>query len=221
MKWSEAAREAFILENTAPAPVPFVEEIRLHLASEVHDLWHKTQGDLDALDLAPPFWAFPWGGGQALARFVLDHPDIVAGRKVVDFASASGLVAIAAAMAGSAHVTAADIDPWSRIATKLNAVLNAVPIDFEADDLVGSAPRTDILLAGDVFYDRNMAGRLSHWFDRLTAQGVDVVIGDPFRSYLPSCKVACLIRYDVPVSREIEGIAQRECGIFRWTTTTT
>ncbi|MCK5931764.1 MAG: methyltransferase [Fulvimarina manganoxydans] len=221
MRWTDAARAAFILDNTAPEPVAFVEEVRLHLASDVHALWHKTQDDLDALDLAPPFWAFPWGGGQGLARFILDRPDIVAERLVTDFASASGLVAIAAAMAGASHVTAADIDPWARSASKLNADLNAVRIASEGNDIVGRTLETDILLAGDVFYDRNMADRLGPWFDRLTAEGIEILIGDPFRSYLPRESVRQITSYNVPVSKEIEGITLRECGVFQWKAPTT
>ncbi len=194
----------FILANTDLIAPPHVPEITLHLASEVHDLWHKTESELEEIGLPPPFWAFAWAGGQGLARYVLDHPDLVRGRRVVDFASGSGLVAIAAAKAGAAAVLAADIDPWSAPAIRLNAVANGVEVGITGEDLVGRALEADILLAGDVFYDKGFADRLVPWFSDLVAGGVTVLAGDPGRSYLPRQHLQQLATYEVPVTRVLE-----------------
>ncbi len=171
--------ERFILENTGILHPPHVPELRLHLASEAHELWLKTEEELEEIGLPPPFWAFAWAGGQGLARYVLDHPESVCGKRVLDFASGSGLVAIAAAKAGAAKVLAADIDPWTETAIRLNAALNGVDISFTGLDLVGKPVDTDVLLAGDVFYDRTFADFLVPWFLELTEKGVIVLVGDP------------------------------------------
>src|SRR6476620_11534788 len=155
---------AFILANTTPTPVGLVPEILVHTADDAHELWHKTEEELKALGLPPPFWAFPWAGGQALARHILDNPGLVAGRRVIDFATGSGLVAIAAAKAGATHVRAVDIDPFSQVATGLNAALNHVMIDALQADIIGTMPDFDVLLAGDVFYDQDFARRVIPWF---------------------------------------------------------
>jgi len=176
---------AFILANTAVMAPPHVPEICLHLADEAHDLWLKTEQELEEIGLPPPFWAFAWAGGQGLARYVLDHPDCVRGKRVVDFASGSGLVAIAAAKAGASAVTAIDIDPWTRTAVDLNSRLNNVDLIYSNDDVVGSVLDADILLAGDVFYDKSFADRLIPWFQQLKKAGVDVIVGDPGRAYCP------------------------------------
>ena len=154
-------RDDFIRANTAILRPPHVPEIRLHLADEAPGLWQKTETELDAIGLPPPFWAFAWAGGQGLARHVLDHPEVVAGRTVLDFASGSGLVAIAAAMAGAASVTAVDTDPFCKDAVRLNAALNGVSIDFDGNDRIGSPVVVDVILAGDVFFDRELAERLT------------------------------------------------------------
>lgn len=150
---------AFIRAHTRLLPVPHVPEIRVHVADEATALWEKTEEELQQIGLPPPFWAFAWAGGQGLARYVLDHPDSVSGRRVLDFASGSGLVAIAAAKAGAGAVLAADIDPWTETAIRLNAALNGVDIAFTGLDLVGKPVEADVLLAGDVFYDRAFARR--------------------------------------------------------------
>jgi hypothetical protein len=150
--------ETFIRDNTDVMAPPHVPEIRLHLATEAHDLWLKTEEELEAIGLPPPFWAFAWAGGQGLARYVLDHPETVAGRRVLDFASGSGLVAIAARIAGAAEVSAADIDPWSETAIRLNAANNKVQIAFLGDDLVGGPVDVDVVLAGDVFTTGSLPG---------------------------------------------------------------
>ncbi|MBB4065232.1 class I SAM-dependent methyltransferase [Gellertiella hungarica] len=195
---------AFILANTDLMSPPHVPEIRLHLASEVHELWLKTEAELEEIGLPPPFWAFAWAGGQGLARYVLDHPETVRGRRVVDFASGSGVVAIAAAMAGANDVLAADIDPWTEEAIRLNADANGVPIRFTNRDLVGTVIDADILLAGDVFYDKAFADALVPWFSRMAQRGVTVLAGDPGRSYLPRSRLRALATYEVPVTRVLE-----------------
>ncbi|WP_176082528.1 methyltransferase [Martelella sp. HB161492] len=196
--------DRFILDNTDILAPPHVPEIRLRLASEVHDLWLKTEEELQEIGLPPPFWAFAWAGGQGLSRYVLDHPTVVAGKRVVDFASGSGLVAIAAAKAGAASVLAVDIDRWSASALALNAALNDVTLDIGTDDLIGTRPDADVLLAGDVFYDREFAARLLPWFRDLAADGVMVLIGDPGRAYLPKAGLVALASYQVPVTRMLE-----------------
>ena len=152
-------RAAFIRANTALINPPHVPEIRLQLADEVHELWLKTESELEELGLPPPFWAFAWAGGQGLARHVLDHPEIVRGKHVIDLATGSGIVAIAAAMAGAAHVTANDIDPFCGAAVKMNAHANGVSVEYRQADYISGEPLPpcDVLLAGDVFYDRAMA----------------------------------------------------------------
>ncbi|MCP3056576.1 class I SAM-dependent methyltransferase, partial [Aurantimonas marianensis] len=187
--------EAFILANTTVSCPPHVPEVRLRLADEAHDLWLKTEAELEAIGLPPPFWAFAWAGGQALARFLLDHPKQIAGRRVVDFATGSGLVAIAAAKAGAARVTAIDVDPFCRTAVRLNAALNGLELPFDDRDPVGGPLDADILVAGDVFYDEAMAARVTPWFDRLARDGLTVLVGDPGRAYLPADRVEHLARY--------------------------
>lgn len=194
----------FILDNTDLIAPPHVPEITLHLASEVHDLWHKTEAELEEIGLPPPFWAFAWAGGQGLARYILDHPETVRGRRVVDFATGSGLVAIAAARAGARHVLAVDIDPWARPAVGLNARVNGVDVSFSGEDLIGVDLDADVLLAGDVFYDRAFADALVPWFTQLAKRGILVLAGDPGRSYLPRSHLLDLATYEVPVTRVLE-----------------
>ncbi|MGV8937474.1 MAG: class I SAM-dependent methyltransferase [Allorhizobium sp.] len=209
--------EAFIRANTALMAPPHVPEIRLRLASEVHDLWLKTEADLDALGLPPPFWAFAWAGGQGLARYVLDHPDSVAGKSIVDFASGSGLVGIAAKQARAQSVLCADTDPWSQTAVCLNAAENDVEIDFTSIDIIDQPIAADILLAGDVFYDREFAARLVVWFSQLVGEGKQVLIGDPGRSYCPRERLTALATYEVPVTRALEDSEVKKTTVWRFT----
>ena len=169
-------------------------EISLYLADEAHELWLKTEDELAEIGLPPPFWAFAWAGGQGLARHVLDRPEIVRGRDVLDFASGSGLVAIAALKAGAKSVVAADIDPFSATAVAMNAAANGVVLDHSSADLIGRDHGWDVVLAGDVFYDRALAARLTPWFDALTRRGAAVLIGDPGRSYLPKASAGAARR---------------------------
>ncbi len=209
--------EVFIRDNTDVLSPPHVPEVRLRLAGEAHALWLKTEEELEEIGLPPPFWAFAWAGGQGLARHVLDHPELVAGRTVLDFASGSGLVAIAARMAGASAVLAADIDPWSGTAIRLNAALNGVAVDFSAEDLVGRDAGWDVVLAGDVFYDRAFADALVPWFTALAARGAAVLVGDPGRAYCPRERMEALATYQVPVTRALEDSEVKKTTVWRFT----
>jgi len=193
-----------------------VPEIRLRLASEAHDLWLKTEEDLEEIGLPPPFWAFAWAGGQGLARYILDHPDEVRGKRVLDFASGSGLVAIAAKIAGASEVIAADIDPWAGTAVRLNAGENGAEIAFTGDNLIGMPISADVFLAGDVFYDRDFASALTEWFAQLAAGGMRVLVGDPGRSYCPTERLEALATYQVPVTRALEDSEVKKTTVWRF-----
>ncbi|TWA54975.1 putative nicotinamide N-methyase [Sinorhizobium medicae] len=208
--------ESFVRANTGILMPPHVPEIRLHLASEAHELWLKTEEELEEIGLPPPFWAFAWAGGQGLARFILDHPETVRGRRVVDFASGSGLVAIAAKMAGADEVVAADIDPWCETAARLNAELNGVSLAFAAADIVGSERAADVYLAGDVFYDKSFAALLLPWFDALERAGAVVLVGDPGRAYCPRERMTPLATYEVPVTRALEDCEVKRTTVWRF-----
>ena len=208
--------EVFICGNTDVLSPPHVPEVKLRLATEAHDLWLKTEEELEAIGLPPPFWAFAWAGGQGLARHVLDHPALVAGKTVLDFASGSGLVGIAARMAGASKVLAADIDPWSETAIRLNAGLNGVTLDHTSDDLIGRDGGWDVVLAGDVFYDRGFAGLLIPWFSALAARGASVLVGDPGRAYCPRERMEALATYTVPVTRALEDSEVKKTTVWRF-----
>ena len=208
--------EKFIHANTTLSTPPHVPEIRLHLADEAHDLWRRTEEELAEIGLPPPFWAFAWAGGQGLARYVLDNPKLVAGKRVLDFASGSGLVAIAAAKAGAAHVLAADIDPFCAAAIRLNTAENGVAVEFRTGDMIGEDGDFDILLAGDVFYDKAFADRLTPWFSTLLQHGAEILIGDPGRSYLPRDRLAKLAKYQVPVTRALEDAEVKRTTVWRF-----
>ncbi|MSO75628.1 MAG: methyltransferase [Alphaproteobacteria bacterium] len=202
--------------NTVIATPPLVPEIRLHLATEVTPLWEATERFLREAHLPPPFWAFAWPGGQALARFVLDNPAWVEGRRVLDVGAGSGLVAIAAALAGAKYVIAADMDANARRAVLLNAALNGVDIEIVAGDATAQAPApVDTVLAGDICYERGAAARLSEWLAGLTASGMVVLLGDPGRTYLPKDRLEALANYDVPTSLELEDRVMKATTIWR------
>jgi predicted nicotinamide N-methyase len=211
-----ADAESFILANTSLSAPPHVPEIRLHLADEAHDLWLKTEDELAAIGLPPPFWAFAWAGGQGLARYILDHPEIVRGRRVLDFASGSGLVAITADMAGARDILAADIDPLCEAAVRLNARANGISIEFAGSDVIGKDGGWDVVLAGDVFYDRLFAERLVPWFSSLRRRGADILVGDPGRSYLPMDRMQALAVYQVPVTRALEDADVKKTTVWRF-----
>ncbi|HEV2604513.1 MAG TPA: methyltransferase [Microvirga sp.] len=207
---------AFIRAETRLRPVPHAPEIRLHVADEATDLWQKTEEELGTLGLPPPFWAFAWAGGQALARYILDHPETVRGRTVLDFASGSGLVAIAAAKAGAGEVSACDIDPFALAAIGLNAEANGVAIGALQADLVGQDHGWDTVLAGDICYERDTAERVVAWLQTLGRRGATVLIGDPGRSYLPKDALEALKSYEVPVTRSLEDAEIKRSSVWRF-----
>ena len=206
---------AFILAQTTIAAPPLVPEIKLHLATEITPIWEATEATLTQMDLPPPYWAFAWAGGQALTRFLIDHPDWVQGKRVLDFAAGSGLSAIGAAKAGAALTQAAEIDDFAIAAIALNARVNSVAIDLVREDLIGVAPRWDVVLAGDVCYERPMAEKVIPWFRVLAGRGVAILMGDPGRAYLPQSGLLELARYQVPTSLELEDRTQRETIVWR------
>ncbi|MCB1435813.1 MAG: methyltransferase [Rhodobiaceae bacterium] len=207
---------AFILANTRLLPVPLAAEIRLHLASEALDLWQRTEEELGAMGLPPPFWAFAWAGGQALARYVLDHAAIFAGRRVLDLGSGSGLTAIAAAKAGAADVLAADIDPFAVAAIALNAAANGVELEISGADLLASdRAASDIVLVGDLFYEKPLADRVLAFLGRQRQAGALVLVGDPGRSYLPRQSLERIADYSVPVSRELEDMEIKNTAVWQ------
>jgi predicted nicotinamide N-methyase len=208
-------RAAFIRAETRLLPVPNAPEIRLHVAEEATALWQKTEEELGEMGLPPPFWAFAWAGGQALARYILDHPELVRGRTVLDVASGSGLVAIAAAMAGAAVVQAADIDAFAGEAITINAGANGVQVTPRLGDLVGTDEGWDVILAGDIFYERDVAARMWPWLAALQERGARVLIGDPGRSYLPKDKVEQIAEYRVQVTRELEDADMKLSRVWR------
>lgn len=207
---------AFIRAETALSAPPLVPEIQLHLASEILPIWQATEADLERNGVPPPYWAFAWPGGQALTRHLLDHRELVAGRRVLDFAAGSGLSAIAAAMAGAATVAAADIDPYARAAIALNAASNGVEVALIEEDILGEPGDWEVVLAGDVCYERPMAERVARWFTQLAGAGRLVLIGDPGRSYLPGTGLKEIARYQVPTTLELEYCTMRETVVWRW-----
>jgi predicted nicotinamide N-methyase len=206
---------AFIRANTQVLPPPLVPEIRLHLATEIVPIWRSTEEELKREGLDPPFWAFAWAGGQALARYVLDHPETVRGRRVLDFGTGSGLVAIAAAKAGGEIVVASDIDPIALEAVKLNAAINQVEIETTSDDLIGTDDDWSTLLVADMCYEQPLATQVEEWMRAIARRGALVLLGDPKRTYFPRSGVAALAEYVVPVTRELEDREIRNTGVFR------
>ncbi|CAN5116530.1 methyltransferase [soil metagenome] len=206
---------AFILANTRLQVVPHAPEISLWLADEITPIWRMTEEELGELGLPPPFWAFAWSGGQGLARWVLDHPAEVADRTVLDFATGSGLVGVAAMRAGAAHVLCADIDPFCEAAVALNAEANAVALSFTDTNLLdGRPPPVDVICAGDVCYEKPMTERVLAWLARARANGTRVLIGDPHRTYFPKSGLECLAEYQVPTTRELEDFAIKRSSVW-------
>jgi predicted nicotinamide N-methyase len=207
---------AFIRANTRLRPVPLVPEIAIYVADEAVPLWQKTEEELNEAGLPPPFWAFAWAGGQALARYVLDNPHHVAGRRVLDLASGSGLVAIAAMKAGALSATASDIDRFALTAAAINANENAVSLVTCGDDLLRerSTARWDAILAGDIFYERDTAELALAFLTDHARRGANVLIGDPGRSYLPKDRLVQLAEYRVPVTRELEDAEIKRTAVW-------
>jgi predicted nicotinamide N-methyase len=207
--------KAFIIANTRLLPVPYVPEICLYLADEVTPLWLKTEEELGEMGLPPPFWAFAWAGGQALARYILDHPNSVVGKRVLDFASGSGLVAIAAMKAGASEAHAADIDGFALEAIGLNAAVNAVQVAPVAENVLGRfVIAADVILAGDIFYDRDIAVEVLAWLKGWREHGATILIGDPGRTYLPKGELVELATYEVPVSRDLEDLEIKKSSVW-------
>ncbi len=206
--------EDFITANAALIAPPLVPEIRLYLATEVVPLWRATEEELAEIGVPPPYWAFAWAGGQALARYVLDNPTIVTGQRVLDIGAGSGLVALAAAKAGAASVLAADIDAFACAAIRLNASANNCAVTTTQDDLIGAANAWDVILVGDLFYERPLAERLLAW---LTPLDVPALLGDPGRNYFPKDRVEKLTTYSVQTTRDLEDREIRETGVYRLT----
>ena len=209
-------RRAFIAQNTRLQAPPHAPELVLHLADEITPIWKLTEEALSEIGLPPPFWAFAWAGGQAVARYVLDNPDIVAGQRVVDFASGSGMVAIAAMKAGAASALAADIDVFCEAAVALNAAANGVAVDFtEADLLHAPAPDwAEVILAGDICYEKPLAERVIAWLTAAKATGKTVLIGDPGRTYFPRTGLTLLAEYQVPTTRELEDMEVKRTRVW-------
>ena len=206
--------DQFLRTHTRPARAPLVPEITLHLASEITPIWQASEDWLRAHNIEPPFWAFAWPGGQALARHILDHPETVAGKRVLDFAAGCGIAAIASARAGAASVEAAEIDFLSIAAIRLNAAANDVRITAENRDIVGMPCRWDIILCGDVCYEAPMTSHILPWL-RAMARTAEVWVADPGRAYLPRAGLDVFARYTVPTSLELEDRTQRDVTLFR------
>jgi predicted nicotinamide N-methyase len=204
-----------VLERTRPGRPPAVPELELHLADDMEQTWSGLQRELDDATLPPPFWAFAWLGGQAVARYVLDTPSEVAGRRVLDLATGSGLCALAAARRGAARVEGVDVDPVAVAAARLNAERNGVEVVFTCGDLLdGPPPDVDVVLAGDVFYDAAMAERVQPWLLEAHRHGSRVLLGDPGRHYLPRALLVELASYDLDTTRDLEGVLVRTTRVY-------
>jgi predicted nicotinamide N-methyase len=216
MNGGPAARRDFVVANTRLVAPPLVPELRLRLADEAAPIWRKTEEELGAMGLPPPFWAFAWAGGQALARYALDNPHIVAGKRVLDFASGSGLVAIAAARAGAKATEASDVDAFAIAAIEANAAENGAAVHPRLEDLVGTDEGWDVVLAGDVSYEKDKAAAVADWLEGLSRRGAAVLVGDPRRAYLALDRLESVIEYRVPVTRELEDSEIKRTGVFRF-----
>jgi predicted nicotinamide N-methyase len=210
----------FIRSQTVLLAPPLTPEIRLHLATEITPIWQATEETLAIGNIPPPYWAFAWPGGQALTRYLLDNPGWVQQRRVLDFAAGSGLTAIGVAKAGAASIEAAEIDAYAIAAIELNAAANDVAVKVISEDVVGQgiaeqAGRWDVVLAGDVCYEKPMADRVIAWFRLLAARGVTILMGDPGRAYLPGNGLVEVARYSVPTSLELEDRTIRETIVWR------
>jgi predicted nicotinamide N-methyase len=210
-------RRGFILHHTRLREVPGIEEIRLHLGDEILPLWHALQVETGDPDAPLPYWAFAWAGGLALARYIAEQPETVAGRRVFELATGSGLVAIAALRAGAAAVTATDVDPFSVEVAGLNARANRVRLDVVGRDVLGAPPPgdVDVVLAGDTWYEASLAERVLPWLSRAADAGLEVLIGDPGRRYLPREQLVELAAYDVRTTTDLEDLELKRGHVFR------
>jgi predicted nicotinamide N-methyase len=211
-----ASPRAFILRHTRLRPAPGLEEVRLHLAGEILPLWGAVQVETGDPDAPLPYWAFAWGGGLAIGRYLRDHPDVVAGRRVFDLASGSGICSIAAMQAGATEATGVDIDPFAIAAVRLNARANGYRVGVVEDDVLDDAPPdADVVLAGDCWYDAELARRVLPWLQRAAAQGIDVVVGDPGRAHLSKDALVELAAYDVRTTTDLEDLALTQARVYR------
>ncbi len=215
MTGTAANQEAFIRANTVLTAACLVPEIRLHLATEITPIWQATETWLAEHNLEPPFWAFAWPGGQALARHILDNPGLVAGKRVLDFAAGGGIAAIACAMAGAAEVEASEIDRMALAAISLNATANRTRI-LRAQDVVGAPNRWDLILCGDVCYEAPMTRRIMPWLADM-AGSAEVWIADPGRAYLPKTGLSRFASYEIRTTLELEDRTSREVRLYRLT----
>ncbi len=215
----------FIEANTRLLAPPLVPEIRLHLAEESLAIWQKTEDELEAVGLPPPYWAFAWAGGQALARYILDTPDLVAGRTVFDMGAGSGLVALAAGLAGARRIIANDIDPFARQACRLNATANALDLEVSASDFLTAenppvdpdpAAAADVVTLADVFYEEHLARAATAFAAHHDERGATVLIGDPRRSYFPVDRFLKIAEFQVPVTRELEDAEIKSTAVWRF-----
>jgi predicted nicotinamide N-methyase len=204
-----------VLANTSVRAPSLVPEVKLHLADELLPLWRATETDLADLGLPPPYWAFAWPGGQALARHLLDHPELVQGKRVLDFGAGAGIGAIAAARAGAAAIVAAEIDPFAAAAIELNAALNGASVGIARHDVLDQRPDADVILIGDMCYERPLAERLTRWMFARAAEGRLVLLADPGRAYVPRDGLVELARHVVPTSLELESRTERETIVYR------
>ena len=208
--------ESFIRAHTRPLPVPSLPSIRLYQADEVTPLWLMTEQDMVTQRLAPPFWAFAWSGGQALARYILEHPKIVRGQRVLDIACGSGLVGIAAMQAGAQSVLCNDIDAYAGAAVALNAELNDVELAFSGKDLLtGPLLNVEIILAGDICYEKPMTDAMLTYFRRAAPHKIEVYIGDPHRTYFPKTGLIRLADYDILTNADIEDAAVKSASVWK------
>jgi predicted nicotinamide N-methyase len=207
--------EAFVRSHTVVTHAAIVPEIPLYLATEVTPLWQATEDFLVRKNMAPPYWAFAWPGSQALARLVLDTPGLVVEKRVLDFAAGGGLAAIACALRGAAHVETAEVDPMAAVVTRMNAALSGVVVEAGARDVVGDANRWDVVMAGDVFYEAPMTNHILPWLIGLAEEGVEVLVADPDRAYLPRDRLVPMGMHAVPTSLDLENQKERIVTLYR------
>jgi predicted nicotinamide N-methyase len=215
MNWTQRQRQTFILANTEVTSPFLCPELKLHLITPSCSLWSATEKDLVELAIPDPFWGFCWAGGQALARYLLDHAELVAGKRVFVFGAGCGIEAIAAVMAGAARVQAADIDPLAVEATQLNAALNGVSLEATTRDMIGaSLSGYDLLLAGDMFYDAAFAARILHWLRALAQTGMTILLADPGRGHIDQTLAIELTTYQAPADVDVGGDHLQATTIF-------
>lgn len=213
---NQAAAADFVAEYTALISPPLVPELQLHLAIETKEIWQHTEETLGEMGLPPPFWAFAWAGGQALARYVIDNPTTVSGQRVLDFAAGGAIAGLGAARAGAATIMASELDAFAIAACEANARANGCAIETVLGDIVGTDDGWDVVLAGDVFYEGDLARDVGGWLESLVQRGARVLIGDPGRAFLPLEKLDRLAEYSVPVTRDLEDREIRQAKVWQF-----